>query len=214
MNLAKSFTGLAVGAVLLTWGSTLSGQVDPERLAPDETVLPSPMHCPVEGHEVTDRRYGIRWNGKRYYMGTEVCQEKFMENPELFASEVEPRAALFQSQDPSTPRFGMGVLWAAVLVVFGFLTGAGASYIAVEKGYSGWPWFATGFVLSVFGIALVAMKPQQDMPVSAPGLRKIPATHGPRPCPQCDTPVHPATSRCTNCGQAIDPLYESETNRA
>ncbi len=40
----------------------------PERITPDEAMLPSPLRCPVDGDIVETREYGVMWQGRRFYM--------------------------------------------------------------------------------------------------------------------------------------------------
>lgn len=189
------------------------GQSSPEKMPTGNEALPSTMHCPVEGHEVATTEYGVRWKGRRYYLGTQICQEKFLSDPEVYARAIEPRSALFQAQDPSNPRYGTGFLYAGIVVVLGFVFGGLVSYIAVQKGHPGHYWFAAGFFLNVVGIAWIASKPSLAGALGSPGLTKIPQTHPPRSCGQCGAQHHPSARRCLRCGQSLEPSYESEAQR-
>ena len=81
--------------VFCLWPIAAVSVEDPKPLPPDRTPLPSTFHCPVDGEPVQDRRHGVLWKGRRYYMDREACQAMFMKDPERFVRKIEPRAALF-----------------------------------------------------------------------------------------------------------------------
>ena len=201
-------------SIVLTTASIASAQPDaPEPLPSDDGSLPSSMHCPVEGHEVRDRQYGVLWNGRRYYLGTELCQEKFLEDPEYYAREIEPRAALFRSQNPSSPSMGAPMLALSVLFVVGLVAGGFSSYVAVQKGYSGVHWFAYGVLLNVLAVFAIARKEPRPVGFRRDGLAKMPVTHAPVPCESCGRENHPAAAQCSGCGRALSPTVEGDTAR-
>ena len=197
--------------VLLAVATISSGQQVPERLPEGEATLPSMLHCPVEGHEVETDRFSVRWNGRRYYLGTETCQEKFLADPERYARHIEPRGALFQASSPAS--YGPAFLFGAVFVVVGFVFGGLASYLAVQKARPAPRWFAAGFAFNILGLAWIASQPSLRAGFGSEGLTKIPQTHPPSRCESCDAALHPSARECPRCGSAHEASTTSEAER-
>jgi hypothetical protein len=154
------------------------------------------------------------WQGRRYYMESEACLEMFMADPETYAKRIEPRAALYSAPRIDRPTYSPWVLFISLFVVAGLLSGAVTSYVAVQKGLSGLNWFVLGFALNVIAVVIVFFCRGREMLFRAEGLCKAPQTHEPLVCPHCGSSNHPAASRCSRCGTAMDPKVQSEVVRA
>jgi YHS domain-containing protein len=185
----------------------------PERLPPDETVLPTPLHCPVDGEVVENREYGVMWQGRRYYMESEACVQIFMADPEAHARRIEPRAALYSAPRTDGPSYSPWVLYISLFVVLGLASGAVTSYVAVQKGLSGRNWFVLGLALNVMAIIMVFSCRGREMLFQKKGLCKTPQTHEPIVCANCGSYNHPSSSRCSGCNKAMDPAVQSEVAR-
>ncbi len=185
-----------------------------EPLPPDPTPLPSGLHCPVDNDTVYNREFGARFRGRRYYMDREDCQKMFLADPERFAKEIEPRAALFASPRPDRTSYGPFFLYFGILIVVDLFFGAMTSYVAIQKGLDGQKWFCGGFILNVLGFALVLTRGSKEMLFRSEGVRKTPATYEPGAGPKCGNLNHPSANRCSRCGQALEAGVESDVARA
>lgn len=186
----------------------------PVRLTPDESVLPTPLRCPVDGDTVESRENGVMWQGRRYYMDSEACLQKFMADPETYAKRIEPRAALVSAPRTDQPSYSTSVLFLSLLVVAGLVSGAITSYVAVQKGLSGFNWFVLGFALNVIAVVMVFFCRGREMLFQTKGLCKTPRTHAPVVCPHCGISNHPSAARCSGCGTVLDPKVQSDVARA
>lgn len=192
----------------------MAAAAEPQRLQPDPTPLPNPLHCPVDGGIVEDRRFGALWQGKRFYMESEHCLDMFMTDPEKFARRVEPRAALFSAPRADRPSYSPAFLYLGIFVVVGLISGGITSYLGVQKGLSGRNWFALGFLLNIIAIALVVRDRGQETLFQKKGFCKTPQTFDPVTCPACSKLNHPSARRCSGCGAQLRPSVESEVARA
>ena len=182
----------------------------PERLAPDQTVLQTPLRCPVDGDIVENREYGVMWRGRRYYMDGDPCVQMFMADPAKYARRIEPRAALYSTPRVDRPSYGPWVLYISLFVVAGLVSGAVTSYVAVQKGLGGRNWFLLGLALNVVAIVMVFLCRGREMLFQTKGLCKTPQTHAPLVCPNCGNSNHPSAVRCNGCDTAMDPKVQSE----
>jgi len=185
-----------------------------EPLPPDPTPLPFGLHCPVDRDTVRSREFGARFRGRRYYMDREDCQKMFLADPERFAKEIEPRAALFTSPRPDRTSYGPFFLYFGILIVVALLVGASTSSVAIHQGLDGRRWFWGGFFLNVIAFALVLTRDREQMLFRSDGVRKTPATYEPGACPKCRNLNHPSASRCSRCGQTLEARVESDVARA
>jgi YHS domain-containing protein len=186
----------------------------PKRLPPDETLMPTPMHCPVDGEIVENREHGVTWEGRRYYMESEACVQIFMADPETYARRIEPRAALYSTPRIDRPSYSPLVLYISLFVVVGLASGAVTSYVAVQKGLGGSNWFLLGLALNVVAVVMVFFCRGREMLFQTKGLCKTPQTHAPLVCPNCGNSNHPSAVRCSGCDEAMDPKVQSEVARA
>ena len=104
--------------------------------------------------------------------------------------------------------FGVGA-WALA----GLLCGAGAAYVAVNRGHSAAGPFAVGFALNVIGLAGVMLTLSRKDVLVPSGLVKIPSTATPARCGGCGRENHPAARACSGCGTALTPSAISEADR-
>jgi YHS domain-containing protein len=168
----------------------------------------------VEGDPVTDGRYGALWQGRRYYTEREECLAAFLEDPETYARELEPRAALFAPANPARPAMGVSLLAVALVFVLALLSAGVASYVAVQKGLSGTRWFALGLALNLLAVPLVLTRARRETAFRSEGLTKVPLTYAPERCPGCAELNHPSAARCSACGRPLEPRVESEVARS
>lgn len=186
----------------------------PRALPPDPAPLPSVLHCPVDGDVVKDRRFGVLWSGRRYYMDRQECRDGFLADPAAYAQRIEPRSALFRSPRPDRPSFSPALLIVSIVIVLGMLSGGVASYLAIQKGLSGGRWFTLGLFLNVLAIFWVTRRPGREVLFRKKGLSKVPQTHEPASCPACGAWNHPSASRCRACDTGLQPVVVSEVARA
>jgi YHS domain-containing protein len=146
----------------------------------------------VDGDSVESREFGVTWQGRRYYMDSNACLQRFMSDPETFAKWIEPRAGLVSAPRTDRPSYSPWVLYVSLLIVAGLVSGAVTSYVAVQKGLGGLTWFALGFVLNVVAIVMVFFCRRRETLFQTKGLCKTPQTHAPIPCPSCGNANHPS----------------------
>lgn len=99
----------------------------------------------------------------------------------------------------------------------GLLAGALCAYVAIGRGRAALPWFTAGLLGNVAAVVVILTRsPVTTGPLTEkilPGLRKIPLTHSPIPCPDCSHPNHPAARRCASCGVDLNPTATAEVAR-
>ena len=183
-------------------------------LPPDPSPLPYALHCPVDNDIAESQEFGALYQGRRYYMDRKACQKAFLADPERYAKEIEPRAALFASPRPDRVSYGPSFLYLGIYVVMGLFFGALASYIAIQKGLEGKNWFVGGFLLNIIAIVFLVTRPSKEMLFRSEGVSKTPRTYEPDACPNCGKLNHPSANRCSRCEQALEARVESEVTRA
>jgi hypothetical protein len=152
------------------------------------------------------------WKGRRYYMDREECLTSFMADPERYARQVEPRAALVSAPYPDRTSYGPALLYLGIFVVVGLVSGGITSYVGIQKGLPGIRWFVIGFFLNIIAIATVFWCRGREMLLNKKGLCKTPQTHDPLPCP-CGNLNHPSANRCSGCGRELQPTLKSDVAR-
>src|SRR5262249_13451233 len=140
-----------------------------------------------------------------------------MSAPAFFAS-LQPQGALFQgSPEPASPLLGVW-FFLGLWVVLGLVCGAASAYIAVTRGLPPIPWFFRGLAVNLVALGWVRTRAPADpsvFPQGVPrGLRKVPSTRAPLPCPRCGEENHPSARACATCRGALDPRVDAETVRA
>jgi len=129
-----------------------------------------------------------------------------------------PRTALFHENQRS-PRdlqqggISWGWLAAGLYVLSGLLFGGLSGYAALTKGLAPRLCFFLGLFLNVFGYLYVLMRPAGSRQQAAPGLRKVPSTAAPIPCPHCSHPNHPSAKKCAGCNSELQPIAQSDLDR-
>lgn len=94
------------------------------------------------------------------------------------------------------------IFWPAFLLL---ISGCVAAYLAVNRGRSAWNWFLVGFCVPVVGPLWIRRASRIPAASLARGLKKIPTTAEPAPCPSCFAPQHPTADHCEACGHGLTP---------
>ena len=140
----------------------------------------------------------------------------FQAAQDTFARGDRPQSALFQKDAGSAqPAVGSGWFLLGMYIIIALLFSGLSAYTAVSKGLNPVPYFFVGFLFSLLGYLYVLSRPSTVKPGAVPaGLVKVPTTQEPVPCPHCGYTNHPAAKKCLGCGAALQPLMQSEVNRA
>ncbi|MEE9169336.1 MAG: hypothetical protein V3U73_06190 [bacterium] len=154
----------------------------------------------------------ILYKGRR----VPVCAkhpQTFLNNPQPYFSQLQPRGALFQEEAVLEKTMKSG--WFALgMWVFVALISAGlAANLALRKGLSSLRWFFVGLVTSVFGVAWLLFKPSTQRVDLPAHFAKIPTTANPIYCPDCQAGNHPSAEKCGGCGRSLEPLSQSEVRK-
>jgi hypothetical protein len=175
--------------------------------------------CTVCGVELTEDDVALIVRGRRVPLNKSMI-ETFMENPEKYFAQKQPKSALFQEELASSTGATLGGIssgwflfgsYVLVALIFAGLSG----YTAVSKGLSPIPHFFIGFFLSALGYLYVLARPAAVKKGEIPeGLVKVPVTSMPLPCPACGYTNHPSARKCAACGGELQPQMESEVARA
>ncbi len=131
---------------------------------------------------------------------------------------AKPPTALFHHNQVSAGdlnhhRMNWSWLWLGLYVLSGLLFGGLSGYAALTKGLAPRLCFFLGLFLNVFGYLYVLMRPAGSQQQAAPGLRKVPSTAAPIPCPHCSHPNHPAAKKCAGCNSELQPIAQSDLDR-
>ena len=213
---SRSSTVALLLTLLLTL--TLSAPVSAADVETIETTEPgqrlSCLVCPkpIEGEHVV-----IEHRGRRVHLHPGDCVDVWHSDPDRYFRAMQPNAALFD-EDALRGDDGNGWLYLGLYVLSALFCGGFCSYTAISRGRSAVEWFFLGLAFNVLAIAAVLLKPVVDtsaLPAGIPaGLRKVPQTREPVRCPACGAEAHPSASRCAACGAALEPLVQSEVERA
>lgn len=210
-----------VVAALTVLGSSVSlGAEDP---APTETpgwvILDERPgdgeQCLVCGKRIFDEDVvEIRYQGRTFHVGAPFLSD-FKNDPDQYFVKLQARSALFDEAAMQTPPMAYGWLWLGVYVVAGLIFGAACAYVAVSRALAPIPWFFAGLLGNVIALVAVFVCPRGEASVCGipRGLRKVPTTRAPSPCPSCSATNHPAARRCSVCGSDLQPSVEPETAR-
>lgn len=170
--------------------------------------------CLVCGRPAGPGDLAILHEGRRVVLHRGACAQVFAERPDAAFASLRPRGALFQeaAEKPSVPTFAW--LGFGLYVVSCLLTGGACAYLAVGRGRPAVRWFFAGLLLNVGALAVLSMAKRRDTLdfVDGPpsGLAKVALTRGPRSCPTCASPNHPAARRCSDCRRELTPAVASE----
>ena len=175
-------------------------------------------HCLLCGRETTEGELVELHRGRRVAVCAD-CEEPWAEEKHVYFSRLQPKSALFQEAEEDRGPLSDPWFWVGVWMVAGLVSSAGAAYLAVNRGQPPVAWFFAGLVGNVAALAvLVFIIPRGDLatlPAGVPaGLAKVPVTREARVCTHCGASMHPSAGACSACGTAVEPLVESEVQRA
>ena len=211
---------LGLGAFLLLLATFVAAPSLPatQRPSGDDSDVGKPGWCIVCQAPATPGALTEIYKGRRITVCNERCLAAWHEHrAELFPL-LQARGALFDEEAMDERSLMSGWMWFGVYVLAGLVCGAIAAYVALGKGLAPLPSLVAGLLLNVVALALVAARPRGDvsnLPEGVPdGLRKVPATYTPLPCPKCGHENHPSARACARCGAALAPQLESEAQRA
>lgn len=142
----------------------------------------------------------------------DCCEGEFLRHPGKYLAALRPNQILFSVW----PRAGLASpwFWFGVSVLAGLVFGGLSAHTALATGRAPLPWFLAGlfFSLAAYGYLLTARAVSN--PVLPPGLRKLPPTREPVPCPRCGAGNHPSARNCSTCGGELNPVAPSEVSAA
>ena len=159
----------------------------------------------------------IRHRGRTVHVNTKLL-DRWNADPGRYFSKVQARSTLFDEE--AVAASGVDHVWwkVGVYLVAGLIVGALCAYVAVNRGRCPKRWFIWGLLTNVLALtALLALgsAATTDAPEGVPrGLRKVPRTRTPRPCPSCGSSNHPSARSCLACGVVLQATVDSETTRA
>ena len=155
--------------------------------------------------------------GRRVLLHPGDCTEHWLVAKDTLFRAREARGALFNEGSVGAGRATNGWLAFGLYVLAGLVCGAACAELAVGRGRGAIEWFFLGLafnVLALLGVVLLPAGPGLA-PLGVPrGLRKVPLTRAPLPCPGCGASNHPAARSCAGCGAALEPSIAPETERA
>lgn len=184
-----------------------------------KTVPPKPNErCFICGVRLTSGDVVLIVRGRRVPL-KKTMVDSFMHNQGKYFARLQPRSALFQenqdvpqgvSQGGISPGWFLFGLYVLSALLFAGLSG----FIAVNKCLNPISCFFVGLTFHLFGFlyVLTRLSPQEKAGVP-PGLRKMPTTYAPVPCPKCGHLNHPSAKKCAVCGAELRPAVDSEVDR-
>jgi hypothetical protein len=200
-------------AVLASTGLT-SASMQEEPSATTHTARPPLCICCDQPIEVEHNL--ITYRGRTIYVHQGDCTAHWNEHRDHLFRQLKPTGALFD-EDGVVTGLKTGWLLLGIYVVAGLISGACCAYLALAKGHEIGPWFLLGLLFNIPALLTALFMSKRDA-TSAPhgvpgGLRKVPMTSTPVPCPGCGVQLHPSARTCSSCGQAREPIAQSETER-
>ena len=174
------------------------------------------MVCLVCNDPIGKDDFAFLVKGQRVAVHRVNCYQKLLEHPYRFLGILQPHGAFLgagaEEQAVSFAWFLVGLY-----ILSGLVFGALGAHGALHRGRSAMAWFGLGLALNVFGYLLLQLCSRRQMegaPSVPSGLRKVPATSNPLPCPRCGKTNHPAAEQCSGCGAKLQPFLESEVKKA
>ena len=164
---------------------------------------------PIEGEPAVE----IRYKGRVFHV-KESMMDDFRADPEAYFRSMQARSGLFD--EAAMPERPMRTGWLAfgVYLVIGLLFGAICGSVAMGRSRPALPWFFAGLAGNVIALGVLLLTTSAEEGGAAPvGLRKVPRTRAPRPCPHCGATNHPSARACSSCGGALEPKAPAETER-
>lgn len=159
----------------------------------------------------------LQHRGRQVHLHEGLCLDHWHDSADLLFAKLQARGALFDESALLETASSNAWLYFGLYVVAGLVAGALCAYVAISRGRAGLPWFVAGLLGNVAAVVMILTR----SPVATgtlpekipPGLRKVPLTHSPVPCPDCSHPNHPAAHRCAGCGVALQPTATAEVFR-
>ncbi len=203
-------------AILAVVGALGSGGVGPPPVPPGWVILDERPgdgeQCLVCGKRVFGENvFEIRYQGRTFHVGAPFLAD-FEGDPDQYFAKIQARSALFDEAAMQTRPMAFGWLLFDLYVLAGLICAAVCAYVAVARTLRPIPWFFAGLVGNVIALAAVLAVPRGEAGLFAVprGLRKVPTTRAPVPCPACGATNHPAAGRCSACGNELKPTVEPE----
>lgn len=195
--------------------------------APDELVVggkvvgrlvqPSPGDlCMVCNQPIHPGDVVYLVQGQRVPIHLGECNAALRARPQSFLAKLTPHGAFLGAGQEGV---GLSPAWffVGLYVLTGLIFAAMCAHQALQAGHNPVAWFGMGLALNAFGYLLLLTRPRREAraPAGVPaGLRKVPATYTPQPCPRCGAANHPSAGECTGCGGKLQPAMESEVHKA
>lgn len=154
--------------------------------------------------------------GQRVPIHLGACDSKLRSRLQYYLAQLRPRGA-FLGDEGERPALSRVWFFAGLYILLGLIFAALCAHYALDAGRSPVAWFGVGLVLNAVGYLLLLTRPKRDIlaPGGVPkGLHKVATTHAPQPCLECGGENHPSARRCIHCGAALEPLLDSEAERA
>ncbi len=200
---------LSIGFLLLASGLYLHAQDSPRR----HRDAKSGEICVVCNNRVGGKDACYLAGGQEIVVhAADSCEGEFLRHPGKYLASLRPNDILFAVW----PRSGMATpwFWFGIYVLVGLLFGGLSAHKAIATGRAPLAWFLAGFFFSVVAYGyLLAARPRGPVTLPA-GLRKIPTTREPLPCPKCGSGNHPSARNCSACGSELKPMAPSEVAAA
>ncbi|RMD95267.1 MAG: hypothetical protein D6813_00655 [Calditrichaeota bacterium] len=206
--------GMMIGVILyVTWNVLAMQKAKQDTLEYTIVKVLPGDRCIVSGKKLGPDDICLEIRGRRIPLKREAL-EIFLRDPEKYFAKVQPRGALFTEELKESASLSLGWFFFGLYVLAGLIFAAITAQTAVGKGLPPLRWFFAGLVVNVVAFLIVFCK-RRDKNVHVPkGLRKVPSTAEPVPCPGCGSQNHPAAEKCLDCGHPLTPKTQSEVNRA
>ena len=210
--LARLVIALLLGSLVLLGqgGPTSSSARDKEQLLSKTVPVEKGDRCIVCNTplQASDTVYLVE--GQRAGV-MKAMEPAFLSNPWAYLKRLKPGGGLFGGE--ATPGGGISNAWLYVglYVLFGLIFAALSAHRALDAGQPVARWFLAGLFLNLFAyLALRVRSTDQESANRYAGVVKIPATVEPVLCSACDALNHPSATKCSKCGEQLQPLMNSE----
>jgi len=204
------FLAIAVLAGAVFAAPVVEDQWEEVERKPGEGEVCIVCDMPIATDETAVR---IRHKGRTVHVNEKLLDE-WRADPGRYFSKVQARSTLFDEE--SVVAQDVERVWwtVGVYAVAGLIIGAACAYVAVHRGRCAKWWFIWGLIANVVALAaLFALERKEiiDAPEGVPrGLRKVPKTRRPKPCPSCGSANHPSATSCLACGAAVEASVDAE----
>jgi hypothetical protein len=188
-----------------------NGKILGESVAPKSGEI-----CVVCNEPIGDNDAVYLVKGQRVPVHLIVCYHKLQAHPEVFLAQLQPKGA-FLGAGGGEQKASYFWFLAGLYILVGLVFAALCAHQALQSGHSPVTWFGVGLVLNALGYLLLLTRPRGVVAALGgvpKGLHKIAATHAPQPCPGCGKMNHPSATECAGCGGRLQPVVESEVEKA